>query len=159
MQTLVNRFLKSRILPLACSLVLFAGSIAAAGSILWNARIREVLPMTGELKMSPEEFAQQGDSRETIIAFLPLSGFSSRELSALQPGRDITLGFSGQGSEQKSIAGIVLRIEQQAEERLVMSFDNNNAAALSSLTAKAGAVQITLSVRNKRLLLAALEKI
>jgi hypothetical protein len=149
--------MKSRILPLACCLVLCAGSLAAAGSMLWNARIREVLQVTGELVPVAAGNGQRDAGVDTIIAFVPLSGFSGRELAALQPGREIRLGAAGKEGEIKAVAGRVLRVEQQAEDRLLMSFDKTSAAALAGHAGTA--LPLTLTVRNKRLLLAALEKI
>lgn len=150
---LMSRFLRSRVLPGAAVLVLIAGWLTATGSLFWRARVREEFALLGTLATDPS-------GRGGTISLQPVRWFSPPP-AAIDAGREIAVSVL-RGDGRKDVFRATLRepVADVAGARWALSLNPDDAIAIDRQSLPSGdqPVRIDLVVRQKRLLVAALEK-
>jgi hypothetical protein len=151
-RSLTARFLRSRILPGAAVLALIAGWVSVTGSLFWRARVKEEFSLMGTLTADPS-----GGDR---VSLLPVR-WLGRPPAAIDAGREITIAIQrGDGRRDSFRATLIEPGGELANGRLILGLSPANATTgeLPGLAAGGQPVRIDLVLRQKRLLVAALEK-
>jgi len=150
---LLKRYLRSRVLPITTVMLLFFTWIWLAGLILWKAKVKEEFFVRGKL-LSAQEDPSPGRiaKADRLVA---LVGWSENEAPELRPGESIHLSWKTEvrGNPERSFEARLVGLEREdSRTRWLLQ-------PLDGIGEIEGSVErFRLVVRQRRLLLAALEK-
>jgi len=154
-RVLMNRFLKSRVLPILTILILFAGWVVAAGFLLWQIKVKEVFPCVGSVVFSSHAGKEE-------VALVLQGDFHGERLFPLDSDQEIELALTDPHGRRETLRAILIRSETgDTAKRLILSLDDEDmkkARIWTHLTDRSEPLKMNLAVRHKRLLSVALKK-
>lgn len=159
---IVQRILRSRVLPLLTVLLLFSGLILSAGYLLWEARVKQEISVFGNL------IVQLSDADKTAGPIptkqLLLSLYDGEDLSFLTKGDILKLSVPAPPVQIEDLRAKVIGIETEGPlYKLFLVPENADVESdifrgLEEQEEGIGPMQMTLMVRKERLLAVALKR-
>lgn len=159
MDRLIQRFLQSRIWPIASIVLLFCCAMAVAGGLLWTARVRESVDAIGIIQYRHVVGAASpaGECDELHVNIIGKAAVGG--LATMEPGQAVHIAAATANGAEVSVDARLVELSGEGRGlrlRLSPGEDVGREAALTAMSSNAARVHITF--RGKRLLVAAFEK-
>ena len=161
-QKLMNRFLKSRVLPILTILILFSGWVLIAWYFLWQVRVKEEFRSVGRLIFYSNQGNASSESKEERMKLILLNGMNHAYLSSLSPGQEILLSVEVERGQEALLHASLIQIEKEEPGEgpvlILRRRDSGKEKDWSSRIHPSQPVKMNLVVRGKRLISVALKK-
>jgi len=161
-QRVVQRILRSKVLPLLTVLVLFSGLVSISGYLLWEARIRQEISVVGEWMVQGVDRAARQGHLSTEPKVLRIHG--GEDVSFLAGGDMLQLKMAVGPDRTELVAARVVRLDARGPfTEMVLSpeavaEESYVGKLLKGRMGKTGPMRMTLVVRKQRLLTVALQR-